>query len=283
MPISFSSIGFEGIEKIVDAVDRAFTETKTDFYFVGAIARDVWMQGVYKKGQRLGTKDIDFAIFVPTEEQFEAVKTYLIDKENFTQSKDNAFTLFSPDRIQVDILPFEAIAVEGKVKVQGLGLSEIWVNGFREVFKDGVQNVEFENGKVFKVSTLPALIILKLIAYDDRPDQRQKDIYDVAYIIRYYLDIIEDVIFENHIDLVTDDYNGELAASRVLGREMYEIAKSSPELVQRMKNILHEQTNDPSNSAIGNIIAGRNSYETVQQAVDHLSAILAGFTDSERM
>ena len=282
MPISFSSIGFEGIEKIVDAVDRAFTETKTDFYFVGAIARDVWMQGVYKKGQRLGTKDIDFAIFVPTEEHFTAVKNYLIKNGNFTQSAENAFTLFSPDKIQVDIFPFGAVDVEGKVKVQGLGLSEIWVNGFREVFKDGVQNVEFENGKVFKVSTLPALVILKLIAYDDRPDQRQKDIYDVAYIIRYYLDIIEDAIFEKHLDLVTDEYNGGLAASRVLGREMYEIAKSSPELVQRMKNILHEQTKDSSNSAIGNIIADRNSYEMVRQAVDHLSAILTGFTDSER-
>jgi len=282
LPISFSSIGLEGIEKIVDAVDRAFTETKTDFYFVGAIARDVWMQGVYKKGQRLGTKDIDFAIFVPTEEHFTAVKNYLIKNGNFTQSAENAFTLFSPDKIQVDIFPFGAVDVEGKVKVQGLGLSEIWVNGFREVFKDGVQNVEFENGKVFKVSTLPALVILKLIAYDDRPDQRQKDIYDVAYIIRYYLDIIEDAIFEKHLDLVTDEYNGGLAASRVLGREMYEIAKSSPELVQRMKNILHEQTKDSSNSAIGNIIADRNSYEMVRQAVDHLSAILTGFTDSER-
>ncbi len=37
-----------------------------------------------------------------------------------------------------------------------------------------------------KAATLPAIVLLKLIAYDDRPEHRIKDPGDIAGIIYYF-------------------------------------------------------------------------------------------------
>lgn len=74
--------------------------------------------------------------------------------------------------IQVDILPFGEIEINDEVKFEGTGLISIKVNGFNEVYFAGTETVELSTGHTFKVATLPAIVLLKFIAYDDRPEVR---------------------------------------------------------------------------------------------------------------
>lgn len=158
--------------------------------------------------------------------------------------------MFSPKEHQVDLLPFGEIEVEGKVMVPGTGLTQIAVNGFREVYEVALTPVDFEGEHIFKVCTLPGIVILKLIAYDDRPEHRQKDIGDVSRILQNYFEIESDLIYEHHIDLFESDSELPLIAARVLGRQMRNILTRSDALKNRVVSIMETAIMNKDNHRI---------------------------------
>ena len=48
------------ISDMLTALERGLAKFNVDFYLVGAVARDVWMNGINKIEPRRTTKDIDF-------------------------------------------------------------------------------------------------------------------------------------------------------------------------------------------------------------------------------
>lgn len=187
------------LKEVFDAVEDTFSNLGIDYYIIGALARDIW----YSKGNRLSraTRDADFAILVGTEAQYEEVKEYLKSNKGFQGSRANMYVLFSPNGRQVDILPFGAIEIDEKVRIASTGLTTISVNGFSEVYKMGTAEVRLDTEHHFKVASLSSIVLLKLIAYDDRPEQRAKDGRDVGSIIEHYFDLEAEHIYEHHSDL----------------------------------------------------------------------------------
>lgn len=274
--INFESLRQEGLKPLFEALERGFKALHIDFYLVGAIARDTWFahHGILP----LGTKDVDFAVFIPSKENYEKLKVYLHDKEGFGTSTQNQFVLFSPQGLEVDLLPFGEIEVEGKVMMEGKGMAKIAINGFREVYECGTDIVEFENKQSFKVCTLPGIVILKLIAFDDRPEIRQNDIKDITLILKHYFDIETDIIYELHNDLFEEDRDTPLIAARVLGRQMKNILKRSFDLEKRIINILKNEIDNPEKSKIAELmVAGTNN--TIMDAIEILKEILNGIKD----
>ena len=270
--INIEQLRQEGLKELFEALERAFNALKIDFYLVGAIARDTWF---VQNGMRpSGTKDVDFAVFIPAKEDFEKLKKHLKEKEGFNDSTQNEFVLFSPKGLQVDLLPFGEIEVEGKVMLEGKGFAKIAVNGFREVYETGTHPVEFDK-QTFKVCSLPGIIILKLIAYDDRPQERQKDIEDVRLIFDHYFDIESDIIYENHNDLF--DNNAELPhiAARVLGRQMKLILDRSIDLKQRVVSILESQIQNPEKSKIAELM-NKGTDKSIEATINIMKELLIG-------
>jgi len=65
LTIPFNKIRSGGnYKEIFEALERGFSKFRIDFYLVGAIARDVWMRGVYEKLPKRATSDIDFGIMI---------------------------------------------------------------------------------------------------------------------------------------------------------------------------------------------------------------------------
>jgi predicted nucleotidyltransferase len=188
--IDLNKLRQEGLKEIFTILEKAFEEAGIDFYYIiGALARDIWFSKEGKVSR--ATKDIDFAALIAGKEQFEKVKEILKSKHAFTESRGNAFALISPEGRTIDILPFGDIEVNEGVVVEGMGLSTIKVNGFKEVGVAGVEEIEIGSSQ-YQVATLPSIVLLKLIAYDDRPEHRQNDAGDIAHIIGYYFDIETD-------------------------------------------------------------------------------------------
>lgn len=52
-----------------------------------------------------------------------------------------------------------------------------------------------------KVPTLPGMIILKLVAWSDRPEDRGNDLYDILRIIENYFHYNYNEILEEHYDV----------------------------------------------------------------------------------
>lgn len=275
--IHFETLRQEGLKPLFEALERGFDALGIDFYLVGAIARDIWFA---QKGiAALGTKDVDFAVYIPAKDDYEHLKTYLSEKEGFHTSTQNQFVLFSPQGFQVDLLPFGEIEVEGKVMIEGNGFAQIAVNGFREVYEGGTDVVEFENKQSFRVCTLPGIVILKLIAFDDRPEIRQKDIQDITLILQHYFNLESDLIYDLHSDLFEDDRDASIIAARVLGRQIKTILNRSSDLESRVIRILENEIHSAEKSKMAELMV-RGTESSIVEAIGILKEILIGIVST---
>ena len=275
--MSLNKIRQVELKPVFDALEEAFNKLSIDFYLIGAIARDIW----YAKGNAVstGTRDVDFAVFIANQEDYNLLKAYLVKQKDFVVSKTNAFVFISLEGLVVDILPFGEIEIDDSVHITVEGVTSIRVNGFKEVFESGTERLELETGHSFEVATLPSIVLLKLISYDDRPEQRLKDPGDIASIIQNYFDLQSDNIYENHTDLFDNaDFTLQKAGARIIGREINTIIESNAVLKRRITDILKSHINQADESVfIRNMQTGDDFVLSI--AVDWLNEILKGITE----
>ncbi|HEX5154777.1 MAG TPA: hypothetical protein VFW07_25195 [Parafilimonas sp.] len=268
------------ISGMLSALERGFARFGIDFYLVGAVARDVWMMGIHKMPPTRTTGDIDFAVLVNDKGIYETLKAYLVEQENFQPIHDNAFVLLWKNKTQVDLLPFGAIENEdGSVTVEGTGFTTVHVPGFNEIYEEGLPVVVLEETHEFKFCTLPGIVILKLIAWDDRPENRRDDIKDISDILHYFFDMHDEEIWENHSDLF-DDEDADLKhiAARVMGREMHKIARRKNKLYKKIGDILETNTVNTQTSTIAGIMAAHFE-NTVEDNIKLLRQLKKGFAE----
>ncbi len=278
--INFKQLRQENLKDAFAAFERAFTSLGIDFYLIGALARDTWFA---QKGIRaLGTKDMDWAVAITEEKQFKELKDFLVQNEGFTESSSNEYVLFDEKGLQIDLLPFGAIEIEGNKFIDSTGVVRTNISGFKEVYDEAVEEVNFENKFTFKVSSLPGVVILKFIAFDDRPEMRTKDIQDIGIILNHYFDIETEAIYSKHTDLFEHEMDLHIIAARVLGREMQSILNSNSLLKERVLSILYNNIEMLTESPIGLLLVPvlDLSPSSVEEAVRSLAQIVTGIRDN---
>lgn len=108
---------------------------------------------------------------------------------------------------------------------------------------------------MINIPTLYGIIILKLIAWSDRPEERENDLGDILLIISKYYMLMWNHILDNHFDLL-EDLEGDgkksqrLIASRVLGREASTILKKSEKVRNRIYWVLEDNLSKGFESVI---------------------------------
>ena len=268
------------IAEMLSALERGFEKFGIDFYLVGAVARDVWMHGINKIAPRRTTGDIDFAILINDKGVYEALTAYLVEKESFQSNKENAFVLLWKDKIQLDLLPFGDMEDgDGKVTVRGTGFTSVDLPGFSEVYAQGLPEMELGGLHRFKFCTLPGIVLLKLIAWDDRPEIRRDDIKDISDILHHFFSMYDNEIWEHHADLFERaDDNLQWIAARVMGREMKKIAMRNEKLFARIERILNANTVDLHSSRMAAIMVEYFA-NTVEENVQLLQHVRQGFIE----
>ena len=247
--MALNNVTLAHLKEVFDVLEEVFTILGIDYYMIGAVAREIWYTKANKRFRT--TNDVDFAVLVGKDAAYDAIREYLITQRGFSSTKNNAFVLFSPGGIQVDILPFGEITRDGSVKISGFGMTSISVDGLQEVFDTGTTAMQIDTGHRFKIATLPGIILLKLIAYDDRPEERLKDAGDIANILLCYFDLQADFIYDHHADLFDDGIPGpdnlENISAIVIGRELRRISRNNLNLQQRLTSILTKQLQQAEN------------------------------------
>lgn len=227
-------------ELLID-LEAVFSKFGIDFYLVGAVARDIHLSANEQLTSARSTNDVDLAITISDEGQYKQIKAALVETGLFEAHETEAIKLMYKNSIEVDLLPFGAIEQPNRNVKLTDPTFVINMPGFTEIYPF-VKDFTLGNGQIVKVCSMEGIVLLKLIAHNDRPE-RTKDITDIEYIIQSYFELYNDDIYMVHYEILelydtNDNDYIQLVCARLIGRKMKMMLEDSPELAQRIIAIL---------------------------------------------
>jgi predicted nucleotidyltransferase len=217
---------------IFDALERALIKFEIDYYLIGAQSRDVWTN--HLDLDKRTTRDIDYCVYVKDPATWNMLTEYLIKEEGFKRDEKEPYRFYFGEI--VDLIPFGGIEENGEAILTN-PTTELSVYGCKEVTEEAVL-IE----GTFKVVTLAGLCVMKLIAYNEKPGSRAKDIDDFFFLVKNYHEIAGEELFDgNYDDLLEGDFEMQIASARMLGRHMTAILKKNKTLKEKIVDILNNQ------------------------------------------
>lgn len=274
---TYDALAVDGLKKPLAEITLACRPLGINFFIVGAIARNIWLATHDKSPS--GTRDIDFGVFVPNVSTYNQLRKVLVKDFKYTQSRENAFCLFTPEGKQIDLLPFGEIEEDREVSIEGVGLTSVKLDGFKEIFERGTIDVEIGR-QIFRTCSIPGIVILKMIAYDDRPGRRGKDVEDIDAICQHYPILEDENIWTNHSDLYDGGLDHFEVGMMVLGREMSRMISGNERLYKRVAKIITKAIH--LQSGFTSLMIKDPEEETIDQKRQLLRYILRGLEDGNR-
>jgi len=177
--------------EILATVHAITQELGCDYLLVGATARDMLMTHVFGLDTRRATHDVDFAIALENWDQFQDLKTALIASGTFIPAADKVhLLLYKPaeygNAFPLDLIPFGGIEQETHWIAWPPDMNIIMsVAGYTEALASAL-DVDTGNGLVIRVVSIPALAALKLLAWNERGLQDNKDAQDLLFLLQHY-------------------------------------------------------------------------------------------------
>ncbi|WP_445736222.1 hypothetical protein [Mariniflexile sp.] len=162
---TYKELAIPYFKEVFDIIDKVMLKLNVPYYLIGAsaIALELLKDGI--KPSR-GTKDIDFAIMISSIQEFETIVKEL---GNYGFNKVEAPWPLYNDKfnIVIDLLPFGEIEEKFTANFNER-YTDLPVLGFSEVLQDP-ETVQIKE-KFIQIPSLPGMVILKLIAWSDRPE-----------------------------------------------------------------------------------------------------------------
>jgi|SRR5690554_523017 len=255
---TYKDLAIPYFKEVFECIDAVMVKLEVPYYLIGASAIALELLKKSIKPSR-GTKDIDFAIMISSLRKFKAIVAEL---STYGFHKVSApWTLYHDKyNVVIDLLPFGEIEEEFTINFDKRKI-DLHVLGFAEV----LENPEsvFVEEKLVQIPPLPGMVILKLIAWSDRPEERDTDLQDILKIIEHYFDVNFNEIVEHHHDIFPED--GDLdqlrIAARVLGRKSSHYLNVSKAIKQRILKVLEDNIGDVKNSAIAKQWVSEKSWD----------------------
>jgi predicted nucleotidyltransferase len=124
-----------------------------------------------------------------------------------------------------------------------------------------------------------SLVALKLIAWQDRPQERARDAIDIGFLINHYLDAgNNERFFEDHDDIIASPFDYVESGARLLGRDIASLM--SRETISYIVSILEEQTAENSRHLLIQHMINRTDEESQFDVAErNLAAIRDGIRD----
>jgi predicted nucleotidyltransferase len=138
--------------------------------------------------------------------------------------------------------------------------------------------------KIANIPPLPGMVVLKLVAWSDRPEERENDLTDIIKIIEHYFEINFDEIVEFHNDTFPkeEELDPFLIAAQVLGRKACLYLNKSEKLAERIHTVINSNLKEKEESTIAKDWARKKEWE-VAYAYSILKAFQKGLLDDIRI
>lgn len=117
--------------------------------------------------------------------------------------------------------------------------------GFHEAFEYSITVRLMSDPELdIKLPTLPGLVLMKVISWEEKYPERQKDAEDLLFIMHKYeyAGNGDRLYREEQSVLQEEGYDNRLAGIRLLGRDMAKIADT--ETIRVVKSILNRETGE---------------------------------------
>lgn len=238
------------IKKIADGL-------KIDFFVIGATARDIIMQLLYKVKAPRMTKDIDIAVCVADWEEYKALTDALLDTGEFL--KGTLIQRYNFKGTSIDIIPFGDISGrDNTIRWPPDHRTIMSTVGFMDVYNNSITfRLSSEPVLEIKLASIPGLTIMKLLAWNDDPT-RQKDAADLLFFMHNYQAAgIEDRLYVKETSLLQEEeFDNERAGIRLLGRDMARISNS--DTAKAVMEILVSETEEDGRYKLVSQMASNN-------------------------
>lgn len=275
---TYKELAIPYFKEVFDCIDEVMLKLNVPYYLIGAsaISLELLKDGI--KPSR-GTKDIDFAIMISSIKEFETIVEKL---GSYGFNKVEApWSLYNDKfNIVIDLLPFGEIEERFTVNFNER-YTDLHVLGFSEVLQEP-ETVQIEE-KFVQIPSLAGMVILKLIAWSDRPEERDSDLGDILRIIEHYFDLNFDEIVEHHNDTFpeVDKLDKLKIAARVLGRKASKFLNESDTINQRILKTINDNVINVENSAIAKQWI-RNKDWSLEYAVEILEELKKGLIEDKK-
>lgn len=243
------------LKELLTKLNHFFQKIETDFYVIGATARDLVLHNVHGFQPDRKTADLDIAIAITDWKQFDTIVELLPKEEDFSKDKSQLQRFLYKDFFKLDIVPFGGVANErGVIYWRSAGERRMSVVGFRQMAEFAL-TVRIDDGLPIKVASLPGVFILKLTAWKDRHLENNKDAYDMALLIENYFEIHTERIAEEHFDILEDDdFDEFVAGGKLMIRDVKEMLANEQQAFDYVKNIITEEAEKEEESPLINQI-----------------------------
>jgi len=264
---------------VIGEIQQAATRHGAPVFLVGAVARIILLENVHGLRAGRATSDVDFAFALDGWEQFQKIKTTLLENSRFNASEHVAHRLYfrAPGlehSYKVDLIPFGGVEMRPNIITWPPDMAIMMnVAGFSDAFAAAV-SVEVSPGVDIAVASLPGIAILKMFAWADRRQENPKDALDLLTLLRSYHEAgNENRIYEDASALAALEavgYDPELAGAWLLGNDAATIASTAT--VAGLEALLNGTTKDRLVEDMARGMKGRDD------SLEHSRRLLEQFT-----
>lgn len=170
--------------ELLRQLNRTFSRIGSDFFVIGATARDIILRALVNTSARRKTMDLDIAIAITGWDKYNEICQELI-ADGLEKSIHQAQRFYFGD-YEVDIVPYGAVVkTDDNIYWPPEETIAMSVKGFDEVLSEAI-TVSIDNELEFRIASLHGLFLLKLNAWLDRNIGTNKDAEDMWYIVDNY-------------------------------------------------------------------------------------------------
>ncbi|MFQ5848910.1 MAG: nucleotidyl transferase AbiEii/AbiGii toxin family protein [Candidatus Methylomirabilales bacterium] len=191
---------------------QVLAEDRRDVVLIGATVPQVRVRPDHE-GEFRGrpTLDVDAVVTAGSWEDYERIRRRLFEA-GFRPGTAPHQLLFGED-VMIDLIPYGPALVQNDRLEWAETGRVISTLGMEEAFASAEQ-VEVAPGFSLRVVTIPGLVLLKIVAYQDRPEERARDLSDIVHCFEHYEEAIEG---SRRFDLAGGTVDGEPVAFEEAG------------------------------------------------------------------
>lgn len=208
---------------------RIAEEQGIPFLLVGAAVQQLVLTSHYGIKERRKTYDLDFGVSLPDWDCYDRLAHALETSGGFEQNINRPHEFRYGTSNWIDLIPFGSIGQGNTIAWPPERASIMNVVGYEDVFRAAVE-IDFGQDVRIKSASIPGIVLLKLFAWDDRPE-RTKDLVDIWFLMENYYHVgqVDNREYAEHSDLrsLPGEKYRDLAGARILGRDLANLCSLS--------------------------------------------------------